>query len=99
MAFVYALAGNASSFTVNKAGSDAAQVLNATALNRVTSGTDARRSRRLPLQRRFSLPSGADGPTGNGTPDATSSFHLRVRQRRKLFDQLFDRPEPSTPRW
>jgi subtilase family serine protease len=68
IASVYALAGNAAGET---AGGLYGASLN---LNRVTSGTNARRCSTYLCNAADSLPSGYNGPTGNGTPNGTSGF-------------------------
>lgn len=85
VASVYALAGNASTFTVTATGSDAAEGLYGAALNSVTSGTNAHHCTSSYLcNAADSLTGNSDpagvsyigynGPTGNGTPDGTSGF-------------------------
>jgi len=68
IASVYALAGNASS-------GETAGGLYVASLNRVTSGTNAQLCSTYLCNAADSLlPSGYNGPTGNGTPNGTSGF-------------------------
>ncbi len=85
VASIYALSGNASSFTVNSTGSDAAQDLYADSpvLNKVSSGTNAADCSVYLCNAADSLFTdegheydGYNGPTGNGTPDGVSTFQL-----------------------
>jgi subtilase family serine protease len=72
IASVYALAGNASTFTSN-----AAQALYSTpTLNKVKEGTNARRCSTYLCNAGFSLVeySGYNGPTGEGTPNGIVGF-------------------------
>jgi subtilase family serine protease len=67
LASVYALAGNAATTTAHS--------LYGASLNRVTSGTNARRCTTYLCNAADSLqPSGYNGPTGNGTPIGTNGF-------------------------
>ncbi|HUZ41650.1 MAG TPA: hypothetical protein VMU68_09720 [Acidimicrobiales bacterium] len=67
IASVYALAGNTGS-------ASASGLYTATNLNKVTSGTNARRCSNYLCNAAYSLSSGYNGPTGNGTPWGTGGF-------------------------
>jgi subtilase family serine protease len=75
IASIYALAGNASSFTISAGASTAAAGLYGAALNKVTSGTNANNCTTYLCNAADRLsPSGYNGPTGNGTPIGTTGF-------------------------
>jgi len=67
IASVYALAGNTNTAT-------AGSLYNASNLNKVTSGTNARSCSTYLCSAALSLASGYNGPTGNGTPWGTGGF-------------------------
>ncbi len=74
VASIYALAGNTSTFSTAGGASTAAQALYSAALNRVTSGANARHCTIYLCNAADSLPSGYNGPTGNGTPNGVNGF-------------------------
>lgn len=77
IASVYALADNASSFTVSSSGSDAAEGLYGASLNHVTSGANARHCDVYLCNAGDSLSGGYNGPTGDGTPNGTGGLQAR----------------------
>ncbi len=74
VASIYALAGNASTFTTSGGFSTAAQGLYSAALNHVTSGSNARHCSIYLCNAADSLSTGYNGPTGNGTPNGVVGF-------------------------
>ena len=74
VASIFALAGHTSSFTTGSGVSTAAKGLYSALLNKVTSGSNSRRCSNYLCGAQFSLSSGYNGPTGNGTPIGTNGF-------------------------